>query len=131
MERAQGRAEPAAVAQPSRAADPGVLVRGVAGTCWSAVYNTAFDRLECWWSGRVASDRTPSLRVVHAVGLEATAVVLTWPLIVALSPLGWLAALKADLGLTIAYVAYGYAFHLGFDRLRPVQANACRLRRGA
>ena len=32
------------------------------------------------------------------------------------------AALLAELGLTLLYAAYAYAFHLVYDRLRPVQA---------
>lgn len=38
--------------------------------------------------------------------------------------LGWMAALLADVGLTFLYSAYGYAFHLVFDRLRPVTSSA-------
>jgi uncharacterized membrane protein len=93
----------------------------IAVTGWSAAFNTGFDRLESWCAGRVASDRPHALRVVHTVGLEATAALVTWPLIVALTRLTWLEALRADLGLTFAYVVYGYFFHLGFDRLRPVR----------
>ena len=92
--------------------------------CWSALYNTAFDLIEVRCTGRVASDRPHSLRVVHAIGNEATALIVTWPLMVALTPLAWLQALAAEIGLTLAYVLYGYLFHLGFDRLRPVRAGA-------
>jgi uncharacterized membrane protein len=62
--------------------------------------------------------------VVHTIGNEATALIVTWPLMVALTPLAWLQALAAEIGLTLAYVLYGYLFHLGFDRLRPVRAGA-------
>ncbi len=89
---------------------------------WAAVYNTIFDRLELRATGRVASDRPHGLRTLHAVGLEATAVLLTWPLVRALTGLGWWDALLADLGLTLAYMAWSYVFHLGFDRLLPVAA---------
>jgi uncharacterized membrane protein len=96
----------------------------VAVMCWSALYNTAFDLLDLRCTGRVASDRPRGLRVVHALGLETTAVLVTWPLLVWLTPLGWIEALAAELGLTLAYAVYGYCFHLGFDRLRPVRAGA-------
>jgi uncharacterized membrane protein len=92
--------------------------------CWSALYNTAFDLIEVRCTGRVASDRPHGLRVVHTIGNEATALIVTWPLMVALTPLAWLQALAADIGLTLAYALYGYLFHLGFDRLRPVRADA-------
>jgi uncharacterized membrane protein len=98
-----------------------VLSVAVAG--WSALYNAAVDWVELRCADRVASDRPHRWRLVHAVGLEVTAALLTWPLIVALTPLGWLDALVADIGLTVAYTVYGYLFHLAFDRLRPVRAE--------
>jgi uncharacterized membrane protein len=61
---------------------------------------------------------------VHAIGLEATSVLATWPLIVMVAHLGWWEALLADIGLTLAYALYGYLFHLVFDRLRPVPTPA-------
>ena len=97
-----------------------LVVLSIAVMTWSALYNTAFDLTETHCSGRLASDRPAALRILHTVGQEATATVVTWPLIVALTPLGWTDALAADLGLTLAYAVYGYIFHLGFDRVRPV-----------
>jgi uncharacterized membrane protein len=96
----------------------------VAVMCWSALYNTLFDLADLLCTGRVASERPRGLRLVHAIGLETTATLVTWPLLVWLTPLGWLDALAAELGLTAAYAAYGYCFHLGFDHLRPVRAGA-------
>jgi uncharacterized membrane protein len=100
-----------------------LIALSIAVMGWSAVYNTAFDRIEQHCTGRVASDRPHGWRVLHTVALEASALVVTWPLIVALSSLGWLEALAAEVGLTLAYALYGYVFHLGFDRLRPVRAG--------
>jgi uncharacterized membrane protein len=97
-----------------------LAVLSAAVMVWSALYNTAFDWVEHRRTGRLASDRPHSLRLVHAVGHEVTAVVVTWPLIVALTSLSWLEALAADIGLTLAYALYGYLFHLGFDQWRPV-----------
>ena len=101
----------------------------IAVTCWSALYNTAFDRIEHRCTGRVASDRPHRWRVVHTIALEVSAVVVTWPLIYLLSPLGWLEALVAEGGLTLTYAVYGYFFHLGFDRLRPVHVGITAGRR--
>ena len=97
-----------------------LLALSVLVTAWTALYNTAFDRLEWRCCGRVASDRPHALRVAHALALEASAVAVSCPAIVALTGLGWTAALAADLGLTLAYAAYGYGFHALYDRLRPV-----------
>jgi uncharacterized membrane protein len=87
---------------------------------WAALYNTTFDCIEHRVTGRVASERPPRWRVLHAIALEASALVVTWPLIVAMTTLSWRQAFIAEIGLTLAYTAYGYCFHLAFDRLRPV-----------
>jgi uncharacterized membrane protein len=101
-----------------------LAVLSVAVMAWSALYNAAFDWVEHRRTGRVASDRPHGLRLVHTVGLEVSVLVVTWPLLVALTPLGWGEALAADVGLTLAYTLYGYLFHLGFDQLRPVRPGA-------
>ena len=94
--------------------------------CWSALYNTAFDLIEVRCTGRVASDRPHGLRVLHTIGNEVTALTVTWPMLVALTPLDWLQALAAEIGLTLVYALFGYLFHLGFDNLRPVRADSLR-----
>lgn len=106
-----------------------LVVLSIAVMAWSALYNTVFDLAERRFTGRVASDRPHRWRVAHAVALEVTAALVTWPLIVALTSLGWLEALAADIGLTLVYALYGYCFHLGFDRWRPVRGrtpDACQ-----
>jgi uncharacterized membrane protein len=104
-----------------------LIVLSIAMMCWSALYNTAFDMIEVRRTGRVASDRRHALRVMHTIGFEATAALVTLPLIVALTNLGWIEALVADIGLTLAYALYGYLYHLSFDRLRPVLNGARNL----
>lgn len=89
----------------------------------AAVINTAFDLAEHRLTGRVASARPPRWRLVHAGLHELSAVLLTWPLIVWMTGLGWAAALVADLGLTLVYAAYAYGFHRLYDRWRPVRAG--------
>lgn len=98
-----------------------LIALSLAVMAWAACFNTAFDRLEWRCTGRRASDRPQRWRVVHALLHEASAVLVTWPLIVALTDLGWEEALVADLALTLTYAAYAYVFHLGFDRVRPVR----------
>jgi uncharacterized membrane protein len=97
-----------------------VAAVSVAVMLWAAAYNTAFDVLERRATGRVASDRPHRLRTLHAIGLETTSVVVTTPVIWAMTDLGWWGALVADLGLATAYAGYGYVFHWAYDRLRPV-----------
>jgi len=97
-----------------------IAVLALVVMCWSAAFNTAFDLIEHRLSGRVASSRPPRWRVLHALLHEASAVVATWPVIVALTGLSWGAALVADLGLTMVYAVYAYAFHRFYDFWRPV-----------
>jgi uncharacterized membrane protein len=97
-----------------------LVVLAIVVALWSGLYNSVFDLVELRLTDRVASDRPHRWRVLHTIGLETSAVLLTWPLVVAFTPLGWQQALFADIGLTLAYVAYGYLFHLAFDWLRPV-----------
>lgn len=105
-----------------------IAVLALVVMAWSAVFNTVFDFVEHRRTGRLASARPQALRLLHAVLHEASAVVVTWPVIVALSGLGWAQALWADLGLTLAYAVYAYLFHLGYDRLRPLRAAAAAAR---
>lgn len=100
-----------------------VAVVSVVVMLWSAVFNTLFDRAELRLTGRVASARPQRLRLLHAGLHELTAVAVTWPVIWAMTSLTWMEALVADLGLTLAYTAYAYVFHIVFDRLRPVQVD--------
>mgnify|MGYP001765785053 CR=1 FL=1 len=87
---------------------------------WSPLHNTAFDWADLRLSGRLASDRPQAWRLVHAVSHEASTVVVTLPILVFLGGHGWTEALVVDLGLTLVYAGYAYAFHLAYDRLRPV-----------
>jgi hypothetical protein len=58
--------------------------------------------------------------VVHAFSCEITAMVVSLPVIMVIGGHGFWAALAIDFGLSALYIVYGYAFHLGYDRLRPV-----------
>lgn len=106
------------------AGDSLLLIGAVAAAVlvWSPIHNTLFDIVDFRMTGRVASDRPHGLRVLHAVTHEASSVVLTLPIIMALGDHGFWRALAIDLGLTLFYAVYAYVFHLAFDRLRPVRA---------
>lgn len=100
-----------------------LVALSVAVMAWAALYNTAFDHLEARLAGRVASDRPPRLRVLHAVGLELSSVLATCPIIVGMTGLGWWYALAADIALGLVYAAYGYLYHWLFDLWRPVRGR--------
>ncbi|MBL8316700.1 MAG: PACE efflux transporter [Rubrivivax sp.] len=98
-----------------------LVVVSVVVMAWSAFFNTVFDIVEQRLTGRVASERPARWRTVHALAHEASAVLASCPVIYALTPFDWWGALWADLGLTAAYAAYAFLFHLAFDRWRPVR----------
>lgn len=97
-----------------------MLAVSVAVMVWAAFHNSVFDLLEWRLAGRTASDRPHRWRVVHALSQEATSVLVTTPVIMAVGGLGLWAALALDLGLTLFYAGYAYVFHLVYDRVRPV-----------
>lgn len=99
----------------------GLLVAlSVAVMAWAAFHNTLFDLLEWRLASRVASDRPHGLRMVHAVSLESTSVLVTTPLIMLVGGFGLIEALALDIGLGLFYAGYGYLFNLVFDWFRPV-----------
>jgi uncharacterized membrane protein len=93
----------------------------IATMTWACAHNIGFDYIEARLTGRVASDRPQLLRLVHAASTEITSILVTTPVIVLVSGYGWWQALMTDIGLTLFYAAYAYAFHLSFDALRPVK----------
>lgn len=104
-------------------ADSSALLVGslaVIVTLWSPLFNTVFDRIDLALSGRTASDRPHRLRLVHAVLLELSALVLTVPVVMQLAGYGLREALFFDAALTVFYTVYASVFHLAYDRLRPV-----------
>lgn len=92
----------------------------LAAGLWAALYNSGFDRLERQLTGRLASQRPHRLRLLHCLGFECSAVALTAPLLHGIAGLQGFEVLAANAGLTLAYAAYGYGFHLAYDRLRPM-----------
>ncbi len=88
---------------------------------WSPFYNTAFDWLDRRLSGRLASDRPHGWRMVHALSLEIGTVAVTLPLVIVIGGYALPQALAIDLSLSLFYAAWGYGFHLAYDRWRPVR----------
>ncbi len=87
---------------------------------WNAMYNTAFDWVDGRISGRTADRRPAGLRVFHAFGFEGGLLLVSLPIVMLWTGMGWIDALLADLGLALAYVLYAYVFNLGYDRLFPI-----------
>jgi uncharacterized membrane protein/S-adenosylmethionine/arginine decarboxylase-like enzyme len=92
----------------------------IATMTWAALHNTFFDYFEACFTQRVASERPHVWRAVHACSSEASSIIVTTPVIMIVGGYGLWDALLIDIGLTLAYAAYGYLYHVGFDFLRPM-----------
>lgn len=97
-----------------------LAVLALIAALWNGAYNTAFDWLEGRLTGRPADRRPWGLRVGHALGFEGGLLLLSLPVVVAWTGLGWWPALGADLALALAYAGYAFLFNLFYDRLFPI-----------
>jgi uncharacterized membrane protein len=88
---------------------------------WNGAYNTGFDWLDGRLSGRCADRRPLRLRMVHAAGFEGGLLLMSLPVVMWGTGMGWREALAADVALAGAYVVYAFAFNLGYDRVFPIE----------
>ena len=98
------------------------LIALIAGV-WNAIYNTTFDWVEGRLTGRNADRRPFPLRVVHALGFESSLILLTLPIVISWTGMGWREALFADIAVACAYVVYAFFFNLGYDRIFPIEVT--------
>lgn len=90
---------------------------------WNAAFNTAFDWVEGRLSGRTADLRPLFLRVAHALMFELGLMLMTLPVLMAWTGMGWLEAVMADIGLVLAYVVYAFLFNIAYDRVFPIRSS--------
>jgi len=93
---------------------------------WNGAFNTGFDWMEGRLTGRSADRRPLRLRCVHAALFEGGLLLITLPVIVLWTGMGWVEALVADVALAIAYTIYALLFNIGYDRLFPIAQTAAR-----
>lgn len=87
---------------------------------WTLLHNCAFDLIEYKLGAGPASDRTQRWRLVHALSVEFTSIVISLPMLMIFGGLGFWEAVLVDVGLSLGYALYAYLFHLAFDRFWPV-----------
>lgn len=95
----------------------------IATLMWFPLHNTAFDWFDLCLTGRLASDRPKSLRMLHALSHEISVCLITTPLLIWLGGHTLVEAIVIDLALSFAYAAYAYVFHLVYDHFRPVKSR--------
>ena len=100
-----------------------LAVIALIAACWNGAYNTGFDWVEGRLTGRTADQRPFWLRCCHAFGFEAGLLLMSLPVIMWWTHMGWIEVLIADIGLAGAYVVYAFVFNLMYDRFFPIQTN--------
>jgi len=98
-----------------------LFVLSLVAMLWNALYCELFDRTERRFAHRPADKRPFRLRLIHAIGFESGLILLTLPIIMWWTGMGFWLALLADLGLAFAYVCYAYVYNLAYDRLFPIR----------
>lgn len=101
-----------------------LAVLALMAAVWNGVYNSSYDWIEGRLTGRTADRRPWPLRILHAAGFEGGLLLMTLPVIVWWTTMGWIEALIADLGLAAAYTAYAFVFNVAYDRLFPIEPRA-------
>lgn len=95
---------------------------------WSPIHNHFFDLVEWRLCARLASDRPPRWRLVHAISHEASDTMVSLPVITFLGNHSFWEALAIDIGFTLFYAIYTYTFHFTYDRWRPVHRSSQKCR---
>lgn len=81
---------------------------------WNMLFGALFDQLlrQRGWQ------RTPLVRVLHAVLFEGGLVFICVPVVAWWLHIGYWAALLLDIGILLFFLPYTYLFNDGYDRLR-------------
>ena len=100
-------------------------------TFWNYIYNVAFDRAMLRYRGVV--QKTPALRVLHAILFELGLLIALIPFIALYLGLSLIDALIMDAAMAGFYVVYAFAFNWAYDlifplpKLKPVRAGGAYL----
>ena len=102
-----------------------LLLVGLAGVVmvYSPLYCHLFDLIDWRLTRRSASERRDASRVVHAVGLELSAMAITVPLVSMVGGMTILDAGVIGLGLSAVYAVWTWAFFRAWDRVRPIASE--------
>lgn len=90
---------------------------------WGMLHDWVFDRTEQHLTRRTADLRPTVWRCCHALTREASLVVVSVPLIMVISQVGFKTALVLDLAIAATFVVYTFAFFRIYDWLRPLQTK--------
>lgn len=92
---------------------------------WNMIFNTAFER---WEARQPVRGRSLARRIAHAIGFEGGLVVMLVPAFMAWLDLDFWQALTLDLGLSVFFLVYTFAYTWCFDRLFGLPTSAAVVR---
>ncbi len=95
-----------------------VVASAILAMAWNYIYNLGFDHLLAAWRG--TTQKTPLLRVGHALLFELGLLALLLPLVAWYLQISLWDALLLDLTLALFYMVYAFAFNWAYDRLFPL-----------
>lgn len=78
------------------------------------IFNWIFDKLFPFVNG----NRPVHIRILHAIGFEATLVIFTIPLIAYILKMTFIDAFMFELGLLIFFFFYTYIYNWSYDQIR-------------
>lgn len=90
------------------------LLISLVAMVWNYIYNWGFDHVY----GSNRSSRSIMMRFGHGFGFELGMVAASFPVIMWMLNLDWLAVLIMDLGAVLFFLAYAIIFNWVYDKLR-------------
>lgn len=93
------------------------LIGATAATAWNYIYNLGFDHALTRWRGN--AHKTLVLRILHALGFEASLLVLLLPVFAWWLDISLIEALLIDLAFAAFFMVYTFIFTWVYDTLFP------------
>ncbi len=95
------------------------IVASITATIWNYIYNLLFDH--ALLKIRQNSQKTLSLRVLHALLFEAGLLCLLLPFIAWYLNMTLWEAFKMDIVMATFYLVYAFIYNLIYDKVYPIQ----------
>jgi uncharacterized membrane protein len=94
------------------------LVSATIATAWNYLYNLGFDHAMVKLRG--GTEKTPLLRVAHAILFEFGLLIVLLPFIAWYLGISIRHALMMDISFALFYVVYAFVFNWAYDRIFPL-----------
>lgn len=95
-----------------------VVASATVAMLWNYVYNLGFDHVMAAWRG--STEKTTSIRVIHAIVFELGLLTLMLPAIAWYLNISLWQALVMDIALAVFYMVYAFVFNWAYDRVFPL-----------